>query len=72
MKFTKATVTPEAVVVGKNGLVLYRGRIDNRYAALEKMRASATEHDLIEALEALAAGKTPGKTETKTIGCLIQ
>ena len=36
VKFVKATVTPEAVVVGKNGQVLYRGRIDDAYAAFEK------------------------------------
>ncbi len=72
VKFAQATVTPEAVVFGKNGRVLYRGRIDDGYAALEKRRAAATEHDLIDVLDTLAAGKPPGKSETKVIGCLIQ
>lgn len=72
VKFAKATVTPETVVIGRNGQILYRGRIDNRYAALEKMRATATEHDLIEMLDTLAAGKPLKKTEIKAIGCLIQ
>ena len=36
VKLTQATVTPEAVVIGKAGQVVYRGRIDNKYAALEE------------------------------------
>lgn len=72
VKLTQATVTPEAVVLGKAGQVLYRGRIDNLYAALGKKRAAATERDLIEALDAIAAGKPVKKTETKAVGCSIQ
>ena len=72
VKFLKATVTPEAVVVGRKGELLYRGRIDDGYAALGKKRAAVTEHDLQEALDAIAAGKPVKKSETKAIGCLIQ
>jgi hypothetical protein len=72
VKFARATATPEAVVIGRNGRILYRGRIDDHYAALEKKRAEATEHDLIDVLDNLAAGKPPGKTETQVMGCLIQ
>jgi len=72
VKFAKATVTPEAVVIGRNGQILYRGRIDDGYAALEKKRAAATEHDLIKALDTIAAGKRLKSKETKAIGCLIQ
>jgi hypothetical protein len=72
VKLAHATVTPEAVVIGKSGRILYHGRIDDRYAALEKMRNAVTEHDLIDVLNALAAGKPLKKTETKTIGCVIQ
>ena len=68
----KATVTPEAVVVGKNAQVLYRGRIDDRYAALENKRAAITRHDLIDALDAIANGTLVKEKETKAIGCLIQ
>jgi len=72
VKLVHATVTPEAVVIGKDGRVVYRGRIDDNYAALEKKRARATQHDLIDAMEALAAGKTLKKSETMAIGCVIQ
>jgi hypothetical protein len=68
----KATVTPEAVVLGKNGEALYRGRIDDRYVELEKHRSAATKHDLRDALDAIAAGQPVKQKETKAIGCLIQ
>jgi hypothetical protein len=72
VKRLNATVTPEAIVLGKRGEVLYRGRIDDGYVALGKKRATVTEHDLIDTLNAVAAGKPAKKTETKAIGCSIQ
>src|SRR5579883_41253 len=72
VQLAHATVTPEAVVLGKNGNVLYRGRIDDNYAAFGKKRASARQHDLIDALDAIASGQPLKLRETKAIGCLIQ
>ena len=72
VKLARATVTPEAVVFGKNGDVLYRGRIDDNYAAFGKKRASARQHDLVDALDAIATGQPVRLKETKAIGCLIQ
>jgi len=72
VKLTRATVTPEVVVIGKAGEVLYRGQIDNLYVALGKKRRAVTEHDLRDALDAIAAGKPVKKSETKAIGCVIQ
>lgn len=68
---TGATITPEAVVVGKGGKVLYRGRIDNFYAALGKPRRQATEHDLRQALDEVLAGKPVTHSQTQAIGCYI-
>jgi hypothetical protein len=67
-----ATVTPETVVLAKDGKVLYRGRIDDSYAAPGKKRAAVTQHDLRDALDAIAAGRPIKKPETTAIGCLIQ
>lgn len=72
VKLAGATVTPQAVVFGKNGDVLYRGRIDDNYAAFGKKRASVRQHDLIDVLDAIAAGQPLKTKETKAIGCLIQ
>ena len=72
VKLAKATVTPEAVVLGQNGQLHYRGRIDDLYAGLGKKRAAATQHDLREILDAIRAGKPLKKRETKAVGCTIQ
>ena len=71
VKATGATVTPEAVVVGANGKILYRGRIDNLYSAFGKSRGYATEKDLRQALDAILKGKPVPNPRTKVIGCYI-
>jgi len=68
---TGATITPEAVVVGRAGKVLYRGRIDNFYAALGKKRRQATEHDLRQALDETLAGKPVTHPQSQAVGCYI-
>lgn len=70
-KATGATITPEAVIVDRNGKVLYRGRIDNFWVALGKPRREATEHDLRQVLDQVLAGKPVTNPETKPIGCYI-
>lgn len=67
----KATVTPQAVVVGAGGAVKYRGRIDNQYAALGKPRRVVTVHDLRDALDAVLAGRPVSNPETEAFGCHI-
>ena len=67
----RATITPEAVVVDARGGVRYRGRIDNFYASLGKPRQVVTEHDLVDALDAILAGRPVPKPETEAVGCYI-
>jgi len=67
----KATVTPEAVVVDRQGKIRYRGRINNFYADLGKPRQQVTQHDLADALKAVLAGKTVPNPETQALGCYI-
>ena len=71
MKQLHATVTPEVAVVGADGQVLYQGRIDNWYEDFGKQRFAATTHDLRDALDAIAAGKTVPAPVTKAVGCPI-
>lgn len=65
-------VTPEAVVVGPGGTVLYRGRIDDKWLDYGKARTEPNTHDLRAALDAICAGKVPAVGETKAIGCPVQ
>jgi hypothetical protein len=66
-----AKFTPEAIVIGHGGKVLYSGRIDNFYAGLGKPRRQVTVHDLRTALEETLAGKPVTTPKTDPVGCYI-
>jgi hypothetical protein len=66
-----ATVTPQAVLSGADGRLLYRGRIDNRYDALGKPRRVVTRHDLRDAVDAVLSGRPVQTSETPALGCFI-
>ena len=66
-----AKKTPEAVVYNAAGEVVYRGRIDDTYAALGKKRARPTTADLKATLDAILGGKNPALKEVEAVGCFI-
>jgi peroxiredoxin len=66
---TGATRVPEAVLVSPQGQVLYRGRIDDRYAPDGRRRDEPRVHDLKEAIVAVLAGKAPARDRTPVYGC---
>lgn len=66
----KATVTPEALLVGTDGKEYYRGLIDDWITGLGAKRAITKQLYLDESIQNLLAG-TPTVTATKPIGCLI-
>lgn len=68
---TGATVTPEAAVFDADGRMVYRGRIDDRWASLGRPRAAPTKRDLDEVLAALAAGERLVPRTTRAVGCFI-
>jgi peroxiredoxin len=68
----KAKVTPEAFVLDAEGMVRYRGRIDDGYSARLKRNSTVTSYDLRDALDAVLAGKPVAVAETKPIGCQIE
>lgn len=70
-KAAGATVTPQAVVVDRQGAVRYRGRIDNFYAALGKPRQRVTVHDLRDALDAVVSRRPVSTPDTHAFGCSI-
>lgn len=65
-------VMPEvAVWRTDDGKLLYRGRIDNRWADIGKRRARATRHELQDCLTAITEGQVWEFRETEAIGCLL-
>lgn len=61
--------TPEVVVFDAHGQLLYRGRIDDHYAARGVKSAVADNHDLDSAVVAGLAGRLPERRETEAVGC---
>jgi hypothetical protein len=68
---TGATVTPEAVVYGRDQNIVYRGRIDDLYSEYGKSRDAATTHELADAIESALAGNTSPLPFTTAVGCPI-
>jgi hypothetical protein len=71
VKRVGATITPEAAVYDSRGRLIYRGRIDDRYSAVGVERATATRHDLQDAIAAAVAGKPVTPRFTQAVGCYI-
>ena len=67
-----ATITPEVFVFDRNDSLQYRGAIDNWFYALGRYRSEPTDHYLMDAVEAVLAGKTPKVKSTEATGCSIQ
>jgi protein-disulfide isomerase len=70
-KQLKATITPEAVVLGPDGSTLYQGRINDLYLGPTKRQRQATTKDLRDALDAILAGKPVSNARTEAVGCKI-
>ncbi|HWG43713.1 MAG TPA: redoxin domain-containing protein [Gemmataceae bacterium] len=61
---------PAVVVLDKEFVLRYRGRIDDRYGVGFR-RQKATRNDLIQAIDELLADKKVSVTETEPDGCLL-
>tara|TARA_B100001750_G_C15497960_1_gene595379 strand:+ start:554 stop:1150 length:597 start_codon:yes stop_codon:yes gene_type:complete len=62
-----ATKTPHIFLFNKKGTLVYRGAID------DNAKANRVESPyLMDAIDAMIAGKKIGKTSTKAIGCTIK
>ncbi len=71
VRFTGASITPQAAVISAAGSMVYLGRIDNRVEGFGQQRPQATQHELRDALDEVLAGKPVAKPATKAIGCSI-
>ncbi|HTM55307.1 MAG TPA: redoxin domain-containing protein [Pirellulales bacterium] len=69
-----ATRTPEVVVLDRDRVIRYRGRIDDQYGFVSNMnyqKPAPSERNLGDALEAITSGKKLASAETQVAGCLI-
>ncbi|MEM7350084.1 MAG: redoxin domain-containing protein [Acidobacteriota bacterium] len=64
-------IVPSAFVVDLAGRVTYRGRIDDRFPSLTRIRHGVRSHDLLRAVEAVAAGKVEAPIRTQAVGCVF-
>ena len=62
-------VTSESFVVSTANRIVYRGRIDDRFAAVGRLRTRITSHDLRDVLADVARGGRPQPYETEAVGC---
>ena len=60
---------PTAVLLSNDGVVMYRGRIDDRFSLGGKRRDEPKTRDFALALEAVANGDVPDVRETSPYGC---
>jgi hypothetical protein len=66
-----ATRSPEVAVFSPAGEIHYSGRIDDKYVGFGKRRTHVTTHDLVNAVDAILAGRPVTTSKTETIGCYI-
>lgn len=72
-KQSRVLVTPEAAVYRKEtGELLFHGRIDDRYEALNVRRPAPTVRDLQAALADLLAGRPAKAPAGPAVGCIIE
>lgn len=62
-------VTSESFVVSTDNRLVYRGRIDDRFAAIGRLRTTITAHDLRAVIAALGRGAEAEPYATEAIGC---
>lgn len=65
-----ATRTPEVVVLDEGRTIRYRGRIDDRYG-IGYVKDAPTETYLVDAIEAVLAGRPVETASAEPVGCLI-
>jgi hypothetical protein len=65
------THVPEAVVLSPAGEIIYRGAIDNAYAALGRRRSKVDQHYLEDAISSVSTGRKVLVSQVPPIGCVM-
>ncbi len=65
-------IVPEAFVISGRDRLIYRGRIDDRFASIGKLRPVIGSHDLLDAISGAAAGLLSEPVRTRAVGCVFE
>jgi thiol-disulfide isomerase/thioredoxin len=68
----RPTHVPEAFVIGPTQRIVYRGRIDDQYAEIDKKRDQPRRRDLLEAISATVKSEPVETPRTEAVGCLFE
>lgn len=66
------TRVPEAFVVDGDDRLVYRGRIDDRFESVGRLRTTFDDHDLLDALRVAGRGEAPAVARTPPVGCVFE
>ena len=69
--YLQASTTPEAILLGPDYALLYKGAIDNWYQALGRNRLRPTENYLQDAISRFFSQESYSPKRTTPVGCLI-
>ena len=65
----KPSHVPEAFVISPDGIVVYRGAIDDAYASIGRRRVNVTHHYLYDAIIAFKESRIIAISSTSPVGC---
>lgn len=68
----KPTHVPDVFVLNADGQTVYRGAIDNAWESIGRRRANVEQRFLVDALNAVLAGKKPPVANVEAVGCLFE
>jgi len=68
----KPTLVPEVFVLNAEGQTVYRGAIDNAWESIGRRRANVEQRFLVDALNAVLAGRKPPVANVDAVGCLFE
>ena len=67
----RPTHVPEAFLCDASGELVYRGAVDDMFAAVGRRRAVVSRRFLEEAIAAVSRGGTPPESFVKPVGCVL-
>jgi hypothetical protein len=68
----RPTHVPESFVLDRDGKLAYRGRVDDRFADVGKLRPKVRSHELRDAIRSTAVDQPPKVEFAEPVGCIFE